>query len=126
MSKLNPDKLIKVVIEVTASLVKSGTVNDSTDCPVASALRKVVNKAVEIDAGYEHLTFELPDIFAIPTPAKVAKFMAKIDARDPNDIPEKYDEATDEFVPGKLPPAPKPFSFVIRLPNRFLRKGLQA
>ena len=131
MPKFNPDKLTKVTVEVTDRLIKKGDPNDSQSCPVALALIGVVGKTVEVDASYEQITFELPgdnldtDDFVIDTPARVQKFMEKMDARDPNDIAVEYDN-DGEPLPIKLPPAPKPISFVVRIPNRFLRPKFKA
>jgi len=122
---VNPEKLTTVTIEVTERLVKTGTVNDSADCPFARALKKVLAKDVEVDANYDDITLTLPDdvypsvIQSIPTPATVAKFMEKIDARETD--PYVVDE-----VPEKLPPLPKPFSINLKIKNKFLRPGLRA
>jgi hypothetical protein len=126
MAKHNPEKLTKVTIEVTERLIKVGTPNDTVECPVALALRKVLAKGLDLDAGYDLLTvskgeFDVDedyDVEAIPTPARVEAFMHKMDARDST----QYDEC-DEPLPE--PPLPKPFSFKIKVRNKFLRPGLR-
>lgn len=113
---MNLEKLTTVRIEVTERLVKTGTVNDTMDCPFARALKKVVAKGVDVDADYKKITLSDHDEQRIPTPATVSKFMKKIDARDPYDLPED----------AELPPLPKPFAVNLKIKNKFLRPGLRA
>jgi len=116
----NPDKLTKVLVEVTERHIKNGTVNDSTDCPFVRALMSVLATKAQIVADYDEILLEFPNSdtsvaeFIIDTPAKVSKFMKRIDATDPD---------TND---GPLPPAPKPFTVTLRIPNKFLRPKFQS
>jgi hypothetical protein len=125
---MNPEKLTKVRIEVTERLVKTGTPNDSMNCPFARALKKVVAKNVEVIADYEGISLEIVTVEdgmnvhydqTIQTPATVSKFMEKMDARDI----DEFDDETDE--PAELPPLPKPFAINLKIKNKFLRPGLR-
>ena len=118
--KHNPEKLTTVRIEVTDRLVKTGTVNDSQDCPVARALKKVVSKNVEVEADYDDITFatEDGDFQQIATPARVSKFMEKIDARDL--------DARDYDDDSEIPPLPKAFAFNLKIKNKFLKPSFRA
>lgn len=133
---MNPDKLTKVTVEVTAAHIKNGKINHVAGCPFALALKKVLRKNVDVSADYDIITLtvlgtyqqdvEYNGLFLeIKTPARVSKFMGKIDARDPDLITPEYD-AEGKEIPIEFPPAPKPFSINLKIPNRFLRKGLQA
>lgn len=120
MPRVNLEKLTTVKIEVTGPLIKSGTINDFADCPVARALRKVVRKGVEVEAMNDDITLVTYDGLEyveqqIATPARVSKFMEKFDARDPDDHPPGF----------KLPPLPKPFSFNLKIQNKFLKPSLR-
>lgn len=129
-TKINPNKQVSVEIFVTDALVKKGTPNDDQACPVALALQRVCRKGVEIEAGYEHLTFDYVQgdvdhgYHQIATPARVAKFMAAVDECDPNDIPDEYD-AEGELMPKKIPARPKAFTFKVKIPNKFLKPSFQ-
>jgi hypothetical protein len=123
--KHNPEKLTTVRIEVTERLIKKGVPNDSVECPIALALKKVVAKNVSMDAGYKELTFESGsfddyDAQHIATPARASKFMEKMDARD------LVSYEGDEDTPVELPPLPKPFSFNLRIRNKFLKPSLRS
>jgi hypothetical protein len=128
--RLNPEKLTTVKVEVTERLIKRGKVNDSFDCPFALALRKLLRKNVEVDASYEHITLTMADLSneeatfheeSIITPARVSKFMERIDARET----DPYAIEDDEQVPAKLPPLPKPFSINLKIKNKFLKPSLR-
>lgn len=128
--RLNPEKLTTVKIEVTERDIKIGTVNDSMDCPFARALKRAVAKNVDVDANYDDITltvvgsvdpWESDDIQSISTPARVSKFMEKIDARET----DPYAIEDGEEVPAKLPPLPKPFSINLKIKNKFLRPSLR-
>lgn len=132
MPKHNPEKLTKVTIEVAQRLINKGTPNDNQLCSIALALKKVVAKNVGILAGYNFITLELPwypgiDEVSIEqvieTPVRACNFMRKLDAHDP-DKDENYDD--DGNLKVKLPPLPKPFSFKLRIKNKFLRPSLRA
>ena len=117
---MNPEKLTTVKVEVTERLIKTGTVNDCVDCPVALAVRKVVSKTVDVNVLHDDITLTLilgedDDFQQISTPARVAKFIEKFDERDP----------TLGLVLTELPPLPKPFSFNLRIQNKFLKPSLR-
>lgn len=127
MPKHNPNKLTQVTIEVTQSLINMGTPNDTLMCPVALALKKVLAKKVDLIAEIKEILLSVGSLYVlgeeydeqgITTPARVAKFMQKMDKRDIY----IYEE---EGQPDKLPPLPKPFSFKLKIRNKFLRPGLR-
>jgi hypothetical protein len=124
MPRVNPEKLTTVKIEVTDRLIKTGTVNDSESCPFALAVKKVVRKNVEVVADYELIGLlddGAPDCQEIVTPARVSKFMEKIDARETD--PYAIDDGDE--IPAKLPPLPKAFAINLKIQNKFLRPSLR-
>jgi hypothetical protein len=122
---MNLEKLTTVKIEVTDRLIKTGTVNDSGECPFALAVRKVVRKAVDVEAEYERITVmddDSANYQEIVTPVRVSKFMEKIDARDPDNT--DFDDEDNER-PAKLSPLPKAFAVNLKIKNKFLRPSLR-
>jgi hypothetical protein len=118
MPKVNPDKLTSVTIDVNEKLVKRGNVNNYLKCPIALAFKAVVHKKVDVEVMADTITLSQDaegdenDTLVLDTPARAAKFIEKMDA---NDGIWREDQVR-----------PKPFTFKVKIPNRFLRPSLRA